>query len=129
MLGNFFKTAAPSAATPGQGKVGAKAGKGGSRLNLKSIPKEAPPAPKKLASIAAGITPGGPKVPSFPFKLGRTKEAKEATARVVNGKLEVRRGNTGRGGSGERVWDDKREVSGRTPRALSLHRGVQGAQI
>ncbi|TFJ80767.1 hypothetical protein NSK_007944 [Nannochloropsis salina CCMP1776] len=88
MLGNFFKTAAPSAAPPGQGKVGAKAGKGGSRLNLKSIPKEAPPAPKKLASIAAGIAPAGPKVPSFPFKLGRTKEAKESTARVVNGKLE-----------------------------------------
>lgn len=96
---------------------------------MKSIPKEAPPAPKKLASIAAGIAPAGPKVPSFPFKLGRTKEAKESTARVVNGKLEVRRGKTGQGEKCERVRDDERVVKGRTPRALYIHGGVQGAQI
>lgn len=84
MLGNFFSPKKaplpePSTSTPTKG---GKASAG--RLNLKSIPKEAPPAPKKRASTSAGV-----KMPAFSFGAKKPAASTEPTARVVNGKLQV----------------------------------------
>jgi hypothetical protein len=96
MLGNFFspkKATPPAPSTPTPTK-GGKASTG--RLNLKSIPKEAPPAPKKLASVSAGV-----KLPAFSFGAKKPAASAEPTARVVNGKLQVCRGEGGREGGRE----------------------------
>ncbi len=84
MLGNFFKTPEPKGTTAVAPKPTAAKGKagagGGGRLNLKTIPKEAPPAPKKAAA---------PAMPSFSFGAKKKAAAPaEPTARMVGGKLQ-----------------------------------------
>ncbi|GAB5036558.1 Hypothetical protein NocV09_04200270 [Nannochloropsis oceanica] len=83
MLGNFFtpkKAPLPESSTPTPIKAG-KANAG--RLNLKSIPKEAPPTPKKRTFTSAGV-----KLPAFSFGAKKPAASAEPTARVVNGKLQ-----------------------------------------
>ena len=89
MLGNFFS---PKKATPPAPSTPTPTGKASTgRLNIKSIPKEAPPAPTKLASISAGV-----KMPAFSFGAKKPAASAEPTARVVNGKLQVWRRDGGK---------------------------------